>query len=349
MKKINIKMIARQISTGLLAIVMLFAFLPNAASAGAITARSVVIGSSVASANTTYTFTMTAPSGTTIKSIKFSACDSPNFASCVHTGASNGFSVSTPGSALVSQPTGLGIGTWSVDNTSQYDLRVKNDGTNNTGPSAGAQVKFQTVHNPTATNSTYYFQITTYSDVAWTTPIDTGAVATSTAGLVTVNANVDETLTFTLATTTVALNSGASMTTGAASTGTSTMTAATNATGGYTIAYTGSTLAGPTTITAMSTAGASNPGNKQFGLNLMANTGGRGGTAVSGAGSGTPWTTADYGTADTFKFLSGDTVAHATAPTNSNTFTVDYLANIDAATPAGAYTTNVNYVATANF
>ena len=345
MKKANIKTITRQICSGLLAAVLLFAFLPNVASASPLTTRSVKIGNSVGgTASTTYVFTFTAPTATPVKSVKLKACLEANFASCTPV---SGFSSAS--SSLSIQPTNLGTGVWTASTGTPAELRVANDGTNATNPTAGSTISFQGVHNPTASNTTFFFQITTYSDTAYTNALDTGSVATSTAGLVTINANVDETLTFTLATATVALGAGASMTTSAASTGTSTMTAATNATGGYTIAYTGSTLAGPTTITAMSTAAASNPGNKQFGLNLMANTGGRGGTAVSGAGSGVPWATSDYGTADTFKFLSGDTVAHATAPTNSNTFTVDYLANIDAATPAGAYTTNVNYVATANF
>jgi hypothetical protein len=343
MKKANIKIIIRQISAGLMAIVLLFAFLPNIASASAITTRSVKIGNSVGgTASTTYDFTFTAPTATPVKSIKLKACLEANFASCTPV---SGFSSAS--SSLFAQPTNFGTGVWTASTGTPAELRAANDGTNATNPTAGSTVRFQGVHNPTASNTTFFFQITTYSDTAYTNALDTGSVATSTAGLVTINANVDETLTFTLATATVALGAGASMTTSVASTGTSTMTASTNATGGYTITYNGTTLAGPTTLTAMS--GASSPGSKQFGLNLVANTGGRGGTNVSGSGTGVPWLTADYGTPDSFKFLSGDTVAHATIPTLANTYTVDYLANIDAATPAGAYTTNINYVATANF
>ena len=56
-----------------------------------------------------------------------------------------------------------------------------------------------------------------------------------------------------------------------------------------------------------------------------------------------------YGTADIFKFASGETVASASGPSNANTFTVSYIANIAGSTPAGTYNTSLNYVATANF
>lgn len=45
----------------------------------------------------------------------------------------------------------------------------------------------------------------------------------------------------------------------------------------------------------------------------------------------------------------GEVIASATGPTNANTFTVGYIANIDGITPAGVYTSNLTYIVTANF
>lgn len=328
-----------------LVVMSLLIYYPALVSADPITNRSVVIGSSLASANTTYNFTYTAAQSTTIKSVKFQACDAASGA-CTQTGAASGFSSSTPGASLNGQPTNIGSGgTWTIDTTDATALRIKN--TSNTGsPSSGITSNFSSVHNPSATNSTFFMRITTYSDDAWTTPIDTGVVAASTAGQITVTASVDETLTFTLASNTVALGT---LTTTSTGTGTSTMTLATNATSGYTVSYSGDTLkSGLNSITAMSTPAGSSQNSKQFGINLMANTTPSIGSNVSGSGSGAP--TTGYDAANTFKFTtSGDTIASASAPTNSNTFTTSYIANIDGATASGAYSTTITYTATANF
>jgi hypothetical protein len=83
-------------------------------------------------------------------------------------------------------------------------------------------------------------------------------------------------------------------------------------------------------------------------MNLMANTTPSVGTGVSGSGSGTPAT--GYDTANQFKFnTSGDVIAGATLPTNTNTFTTSYIANMDGSTAAGLYSTTITYTATGNF
>ncbi len=344
MKKTNIKMLSRQIIYVLVGIVTVFAYFPNPASAGPITARKVVLISSAASANTEYDFTFTAPTATTIQSVKFQACDTASGA-CTQSGAANGFSSLAPGSALVSQPTGLGSGgAWTVDNTDATSLRIKN--ASNTGnPSAGAIVKFNNVHNPTAVNSSFYIRITTFTGVDWVAgSTDTGVIATSTAGQITVTASVDETLTFTLATATIALGTITPATSGTDAT--HTMAVATNAASGYTVTYAGTTLmSGATPIPAMSGADyvAGTPG---FGFNLVANTTPALGTNASG-GTGTAQT--GYGTPDSFKFLTGDPIAAAGGPSNLTTYTFTYVADIGATTPAGAYSTVLTYTATANF
>lgn len=330
----------KRIAYGLSAIALLFVYYPNVASAAQITGRSVMIGSSVASASTSYSFNFTVPSATAIKSVGFKACTTAS-GTCT---TPAGFSVAS--SSLTAQPTNLGAASgWTVSTATAGELRLAN-GTNATAPGGPITVGFSSVTNPSATNSTFFLQMTTYSLATWATPIDTGNVAASTAGQVTVTAVVDETLTFTLAASTVALGT---LSTSATGTGTSAMTVSTNAANGYSVNYSGSTLtSGTNTITALASPTASAVNGKQFGLNLMANTTPSVGVATSGSGSGVPST--GYNTANQYKFVpAGETIASATVPTNSNTYTASYIANIDGITAAGAYSTVLTYVATANF
>jgi len=322
---------------------MLMVYYPSVASAAQITTRKVTIGSSAASVSTTYLFNFTVPSATVIKSVGVAACTTASGA-CT---PAPGFS--SAASTLTTQPSnldGAGVNTgWIVSVATTTELRLSKSGAT-VAPTGAQSVGFSGVVNPSATNSTFYMRITTYSDAAWTTAIDTGVVAASTAGQITVTASVDETLSFTLGTTTVALGA---LSTSATGSGTSNMTAATNAATGYSITVAGTTLtSGSNTITAITpTAAASATNTKQFGINLMSNTTPSIGTATSGGGSGTP--SSGYNTANQFKFTTGDTVASASLPTNSNTYTVSYIANIDGSTAAGAYSTILTYVATANF
>lgn len=325
--------------TGLTVFTLIIAGFSQTASAAQITGRSVTIGSSVASASTTYTFNFTVPSATVIRSASFTACTTAS-GTCT---TPSGFSVAS--STLPSQPTNLGDAAgWTVSTSTAGSLRLSKSG-NVAAPTGSQTVTFGAVVNPSATNSTFFFRMTTYSDASWTTPIDTGTVATSTAGQITVTATVDEALTFTLAAATVALGT---LTTSSTGSGTSAMTVSTNGATGYSVTVNGTTLtSGSNTITALTSPTASSQNTRQFGLNLMANTTPSVGTAVSGTGSGAPAT--GYNTANSYKFVTGETVASASGPTNSNVFTVSYIANVDGSTAAGSYSTLLTYIATANF
>jgi hypothetical protein len=118
------------------------------------------------------------------------------------------------------------------------------------------------------------------------------------------------------------------------------MTASTNAPTGYTVSVQGATLtSGLNTITALASNTASSPGTEQFGLRANA-TGGSGTVSAPYAASGYAYT----GTAST-----PATVATATTPSDTTTYSVRYLANISPVTEAGSYTTSHTYVATGNF
>lgn len=328
-----------QASAFVLATSTLLLALSGTASAAQMTTRKLTLGSSVPSATTTYAFSFVLPSSTVVQSYEAQVCTTPS-GTCT---TPSGFSVSS--STLTGQPTNLGDASgWTVSTATAGSLRASKSG-NVAAPTGTTTISFSNVVNPSAANSTFYARMTTYSAANWTTAIDTGAVAASTAGQITVTAAVEETLSFTLSAATVALGTLTSGTTG---TGTSTMSASTNAAGGYAVTVNGTTLtSGANSITALSAGGASATGSSQFGINLVSNSSPSVGSAVSGSGSGTPAT--GYATTNNFKFVSGETVASASAATNSNTYTVSYIANIPGNQPAGAYSTALTYIATATF
>lgn len=318
------------------------------AAAAQITARKVILGTSAASASTTYAVTFTVPTtATTVKSASVVPCTTASGACTMPTGWSGA-------GATSSQPSSTGLGDttgWTTTDSTATQLRLSKT-TNASTPTATTPVTitFSSVTNPSASNTTFYMRISTFSDAAWTTPVDTGTVATSTAGQVTVNATVDEALTFTLAASTVTL-SPSSITTAAASTGTSAMTASTNATNGYSITYSAPNALQPAGGTALPSysSSASVPGTAGFGINLVSNTTPAVGANVSGTGTGLA--SAGYSTTNQYSFVAATPtqIASVGVPSNSNVYTVSYVANIAAVTPAGAYSTVFTYVATPNF
>ena len=344
----------RAIVLGITLSVLPFASIPQA-SAAAITGRSVVLSNSAGGASgVSYALTTAAlpTTGTPVKSAQIQFCTTVSGA-CT---PPPGFSASS--STLASQPTGLGAAAgWTVNAATANSLRILN-ASNATNPSGAVSITWNAVINPTATNTTFYGIITTYSDSAWTTALDTGSVALSTSVQIQVALTVGETLTFctgtsitgqncaTAAGSLVNLGSGSSV---ATASGTSIMAASTNGSTGYSVTVNGGTLtSGANTITPLAAGAASTVGSKQFGLNLAAaNTTPAVGAAVSGTGTRTA--AVNYATNNTFRFGTGEIIASATGPSNANTFTLGYIANIDGLTPAGAYTTTLTYVATANF
>ena len=325
------------------------------ANASLISGRSIVLSSSAGDASgVAYTLSSAAlpTTGTAVKSFGVQFCTSLTGGCVIPAG------FSSAGTALVSQPSGLGATSgWTANTGLTGSLRLVN-ASNSANPSGAVSISWSSVHNPTAVNTPFYAIITSYSDSAWSMPIDTGSLALSTSGQIQVGLTVSETLTFCTGTSitgqncgTVAgsiVNLGEGSTTATAS-GTSVLAASTNGSTGYSVTVSGNTLAsGSNMINAMSLGGASSVGTKQFGLNLASgNNTPAVGAAVSGSGVGVA--AANYATNNNFKFNSGDIIASATGPTNANTFTVGYIANIDGVTPAGAYNTILTYAATANF
>lgn len=313
--------------------------------------RSLTITDSAASAtNVNYTFNFTVPSNTSIQSFSAEICTTA-YNSCT---TPSGFDASS--ASLVSQPTGFGDSSgWSVDTANPGSLRMSN-GSNSTTPGSSQSVTFDGVTNPSASNTTFFARLTTYSNDDFTGEIDTGVVATSTAESVSLSGTVPPILTFCVGT---SISGDCSTATGNsldfgqfsptnASTATSQMRANTNGAGGYAITVHGTTLtSGTNSIPALGSQTASNPGTSQFGMNLRDNATPDVGSDPSGAGIGTY--NSNYGTQDQFRFVDGDTVAQAAEETNSNTFTSSYLVNIEPSQAAGTYSTTLTYICTATF
>ena len=355
----NHKIKIRVASIFLALIAIISPFLWNfSAQAAQITGRKVTLSNSAGAATAVQYDLVTAalPTATAVKSVSLTACTTASGACSTPSGFVNS------SSTLVAQPSGLGAASgWTVNTATAGSLRILN-AANATAPSGAVAVSWGNITNPTATNTTYFLRMTTYSDSAWTTPLDTGTIAVSTATQIVVSATVDESLTFCTGTSGITSSSCAGATGSAVNlgtitpstsgTGTSQIGVTTNAATGYTITYNGATLtSGGNTITAIgATAAASSAGSEQFGLNLRANTSPTTvGADPSGAGSAVP--TTQYNIPDSYAFVAGSatSIVAPTAADNFRLFTAAYMANVAGSTEPGTYTTTLTYVCTALF
>lgn len=337
----------------LAAVMMLGLLVPSQlAHAAQISTRKLTLSNSAGGASgVTYTFNFTLPTATVLQSAEFQICTTASGACTTPSGFVNS------ASTLSAQPTNLGDASgWTVSTATAGSLRLSKSG-NAAAPTGSQTVVFGAITNPTATNTSFFARTTTYSAANWTGAVDAGTVAASTSTAIVVTASIDEALTFCTGTSITGTNCGTvtgsavnlgSLTSTSTGTGTSVMAASTNANSGYAITINGTTLtSGANTITALASQTASVQGSNQFGVNLKANTTPSVGANSTGSGSGTA--TANYGTADQFRFVTSDPVASASAATNANAYTVSYIANIAGAQAAGTYTATFQYIATATF
>ena len=187
---------------------------------------------------------------------------------------------------------------------------------------------------------------------------DTGSITATiiTDDTVAVTGTVNQSLSFTISTTTIyfgTLGSGAAKF--ASSTNTlgdtletiaHTFDISTNAPSGYTITLRGQTMtslqSATNTITAMgSTAASSTPTSEQFGIRAT----------VAGGTGATIDPTYSFATSYGYDATATTSAIFATGSgsTNTSTYSLRYVANIATITEAGTYAANVIYVATANF
>lgn len=317
-----------------------------------LTNRSIMLGSSYASANTTHAYQFSTVTASDVGSIQFQYCsNSPLFSEpCT---APTGLNVMSAG--IQSQ---TGITGFNVSGMSSASNLVITRSPQPQTPTTARYV-FSNVINPAGPNDVTYVRITVYDGINTSgNIIDTGAVVFVTEERFSVELYVPPYLTFCVGVS-VALN--CSTTSGflsnfgefnpnAPTSVTSQFAAATNDLTGYNVFINGQTMtSGTNIIPALITQTASSPGQSQFGINLRANTSPSVGSNPQAGPVANAAPATSYNTQNQFRFVNGDRIAGSTRSTGFNRFTVSYLVNVSPNQPPGRYATTLNYTAVASF
>lgn len=312
--------------------------------------RSLLLGTSVASAITTYSFQFDLTVGGNLGSIQFEFCSNDPLPLTPCTPPA-GFDISS--ATLVGQTGETGF---SIDpSVTANDLLLTRV------PAAAVpqtvSYTFDLVQNPSAAAS-YYVRLMTFATA------DGSGSTTEEAGLAfaitddfNVTAFVPPYLTFcagiTITSSDCSNSSGSLIDFGIldanqVSSATSQVNGATNGVGGLAISIIGTTMtSGIHTIDALSMRDTSDPGTNQFGINLRDNSNPNNGINPSGPGTVVP--VGDYNIPNEFAFNNGDQIANSPLSTDFSKLTVTYIVNVDPNQDPGAYTSTITYVATATF
>ena len=350
---------------------------PSLASASQITLRSLTLvangatGGSLPGGVVNHAFAFTLPGGSSVGSIKFEYCTTPADTGILTCTIPTG--LVTTSATLNNQTGATGFTMVNTTNGAPYITRTAA----NVSATTAVTYQLNTVTNPTSTNGeTFFVRISSYlSTTATGSPIDSGSVAAATNRGIDLTGTMPESLVFCAGATvgtTSSVPDCSTITTGAVAfdalfsptntaTASSQMAASTNAGSGYVITVNGLTLtSGGNTITGMSTATTRAYGVSQFGLNLKLNTTATStvpvGAEVATASNGTNYrgqAVTGYNTVDTFKFVTGDTVANSAnggaSGSDAQIFTVSYIVNVPGSQPAGTYTSTLTYICTPTF
>ncbi|HZM63940.1 MAG TPA: hypothetical protein VFB59_02295 [Candidatus Saccharimonadales bacterium] len=109
---------------------------------------------------------------------------------------------------------------------------------------------------------------------------------------------------------------------------------------------------GTHTLTGMGTAGPSQTGSEQFGINIKDNSSPDVGAEAQQVPDGTfsfGAAAAGYNTANSFKYVSGNTIAQAVKSSGRTDYTISFIANISINTPGGSYSGNQTLVVTGTY
>jgi hypothetical protein len=171
-----------------------------------ITSRYLTMSSAQAGATNNYTFAFTPANTTQIQSIKFTACTTPLGTCTAPSGID--LAVGTVGQSGFQGATAFTKDTATAGCTAATILCVKR--TDTTAQTLTAHTITDTgvtnqngTNCSSAANCTFFIRILTYSDNAFTTAVDNGTVAGSTTQLFTVNATIQEALSFCIGSTTI--------------------------------------------------------------------------------------------------------------------------------------------------
>ena len=103
-------------------------------------------------------------------------------------------------------------------------------------------------------------------------------------------------------------------------------------------------------IDPLTTASAANPGEEQFGINLVANTlpasiGANPANGSFGFGIASP----NYDVPNQYRYVNGDIIAEAPRSSGKTTFTMTYIVNVEPLTPGGRYDSNQTIIVTGTY
>lgn len=364
--------------------------------AAPLTTRSLTMTSSLANTSTTGaansetnatdgTHTFTFDPGTTglVRSIRFEYCTAATGACTAPTGleAEAGTIITTQTNESVTFSNLYTINAGS-STANRLDISNATGNTLTAGTGGTIVIAFDDVVNPDTTG-TFFVRISTYTDAAWTTTVDSSVLAQSITTGIAITARVAETLGFSTTaddagdpaetTSCVPLTGSGALAIGDANNTLSIATTYdefsafrlyTNAGLGAIVQYQGATLTKVSPADNINAIGAgavaSAPGTEQFGLAVDPNggvftddTGGFGGAnqlALVAAYNDGDGTITSGGTAS-FAFVAGTltTIASSTTPISCDTGAIRYIANISPLTPAGTYTTTIVYYAVPTF
>ncbi len=319
--------------------------------AAELTSRSIRVESSLINEINQHSFTFNTNTSASIGSLVLEYCTNLPFYNSPCT-APTGLIANTASIAAQSGITGLSV---SVPNTTINRLVLTR--ANSVIGATVVNLVLSNITNQSNENDSVYVRISTLtSNDGSGVPIDFGAVVYTTTIGVGVDGYVPPYLTFCVGVT-VSLDcsdaEGSLMTLGElSSTSTKTTTnqfsAATNDPTGYNVFMSGGTMtSGNEIIPALSANTGSITGTSQFGVNLRLNNSPSAGANVSGAG--TAVVTANYGTANSFRYVNGELIAQSTLPTEFNRFTVTFLVNVSNSQRPGVYASSFTYTAVASF
>lgn len=122
---------------------------------------------------------------------------------------------------------------------------------------------------------------------------------------------------------------------------------------GYVVQIVGDTPAtGAHNLAAMSSNGPASPGTEQFGINLVDNASpdiGANPVQVPDSSFSFGQAAGNYDTADSFRYVNGETIASATESSGQTDYTISYIVDASTTTPGGAYSGGQSIVCTGTY
>lgn len=151
---------------------------------------------------------------------------------------------------------------------------------------------------------------------------------------------------------TSSLNFG-SLSTSVATTATATFSVLNYTSYGYVVQIVGNTpSSGGHNLTAMAANAASSPGTEQFGINLVDNSSpnvGADPAQVPNSSFSYGEAASNYDTANSFRYVNGETIALAPESSGQTDYTISYLVNVATTTAGGTYTGSQTIVCTGTY